>query len=150
VLQRAPAFDLVALGTHGRRGPRRWWLGSVAEAVVEGAPTPVLVTRAVDESARAAFRERRVTVAAADGGGEAVARWARLLEQALHATVVRVAGLEACQPDRLRRADLVLASVAAHDGKGRLTDSVVHVLQGCERPVLFVPAGRQAPERRSS
>lgn len=39
------AADLVVMGTHGRRGLRRWALGSVAEAAVHGCRTPVLVTR---------------------------------------------------------------------------------------------------------
>lgn len=38
-------FDLVVMGTHGRRGFRRLVLGSVAEAVVRGAPCSVLVVR---------------------------------------------------------------------------------------------------------
>ena len=38
-------YDLVVMGTHGRRGIRRLVLGSVAEAVVRGAPCPVLVVR---------------------------------------------------------------------------------------------------------
>jgi nucleotide-binding universal stress UspA family protein len=39
----APGFDLVVVGTHRRQGPRRWWLGSVAEAVLRESPVPVLV-----------------------------------------------------------------------------------------------------------
>jgi nucleotide-binding universal stress UspA family protein len=46
VLRRAPDFDLVVLGTHGRRGPRRWWLGSVADAVICRASVPAVTTRA--------------------------------------------------------------------------------------------------------
>lgn len=38
-------FDLVVLGTHGRRGLRRLALGSVAEETVRTAPCPVLVVR---------------------------------------------------------------------------------------------------------
>ena len=34
---------LVVIGTHGRRGPARWLLGSVAERTIRGAPCPVLV-----------------------------------------------------------------------------------------------------------
>lgn len=34
--------DLVILGTHGRTGPRRWLLGSVAERVVQHSRSPVL------------------------------------------------------------------------------------------------------------
>jgi nucleotide-binding universal stress UspA family protein len=37
--------DLVIVGTHGRRGLRRMFLGSVAEAVVRLAQCPVLVAR---------------------------------------------------------------------------------------------------------
>ncbi len=36
--------ELVVLGTHGRRGAARFFVGSVAEAVVRAAPCPVLVT----------------------------------------------------------------------------------------------------------
>jgi nucleotide-binding universal stress UspA family protein len=39
--------DLVALTTHGRGGLTRWAFGSVADRVVRGAQTPVLVLRAV-------------------------------------------------------------------------------------------------------
>lgn len=35
--------DLVALATHGRSGPKRWLLGSVAESVLRRAPCPVLL-----------------------------------------------------------------------------------------------------------
>lgn len=38
--------ELIALGTHGRRGVRRLVLGSDAEQVVRTAPVPVLLVRA--------------------------------------------------------------------------------------------------------
>ena len=38
--------DLIAVGTHGRTGLRHLLLGSVAEAVIRGAPIDVLVARA--------------------------------------------------------------------------------------------------------
>ena len=34
--------DLVVVGTHGRTGPKRWLLGSVAERIVQLSPSPVL------------------------------------------------------------------------------------------------------------
>jgi nucleotide-binding universal stress UspA family protein len=37
---------LIAMTTHGRTGPGRWLLGSVAEGVVSQSPVPVLVERA--------------------------------------------------------------------------------------------------------
>lgn len=38
-------YDLVAMGSHGRRGLTRWLLGSVAEATARHAPCPVLIAR---------------------------------------------------------------------------------------------------------
>lgn len=38
-------FDLVALGSHGRRGFRRFLLGSIAEAVARRAPCSTLIAR---------------------------------------------------------------------------------------------------------
>ena len=37
--------DLVIMGTHGRRGARRMWLGSVAERVLQQSALPVLAVR---------------------------------------------------------------------------------------------------------
>jgi len=37
--------DLIVVGTHGRRGPSRLFLGSGAEQIIRGAPVPVLVVR---------------------------------------------------------------------------------------------------------
>ncbi|HVJ68905.1 MAG TPA: universal stress protein [Caulifigura sp.] len=38
-------IELIVMGTHGRQGPSRWLIGSVAERVVRSAPCPVLVVR---------------------------------------------------------------------------------------------------------
>lgn len=38
-------IDLLVMGTHGRRGVRRFLLGSVAEKVVRKSPCPVLTVR---------------------------------------------------------------------------------------------------------
>ena len=38
----ANAVDLVVVGTHGRHGPSRWLLGSVAEKIVRSCKTAVL------------------------------------------------------------------------------------------------------------
>lgn len=43
-------FDLVALGSHGRRGFRRFLLGSVAEAVARRAPCSALIARGGPQS----------------------------------------------------------------------------------------------------
>ena len=46
LVRMAADFDLIVVGTHRRHGARRWWLGSVAEAVVRRSPRPVLVVPA--------------------------------------------------------------------------------------------------------
>jgi nucleotide-binding universal stress UspA family protein len=38
--------DVIAMSTHGRTGPARWLLGSVAERVVRSSKIPVLLIRA--------------------------------------------------------------------------------------------------------
>ncbi len=40
---RQEGVNLIVMGTHGRTGLKRLLMGSVAEAVVRGAPCPVLI-----------------------------------------------------------------------------------------------------------
>jgi len=54
--------DLIALGTHGRRGASRILLGSVAEEVVRRADRPVLTVRGEDESVSGVIRRILVPV----------------------------------------------------------------------------------------
>lgn len=53
-------FDLIALGTHGRTGISRLFLGSVAEKVVRTAPCPVLAVR-LDQHEKQPRGKERVT-----------------------------------------------------------------------------------------
>ena len=72
ILQASAGADLVVLGTHGRHGPGRWWLGSVAERVVRASHTPVLVVKADLQPGRALLDQIAV-VAPAHGAGQACA-----------------------------------------------------------------------------
>lgn len=49
----AHAFDLIVMGTHGRRAIARMLLGSVAECVVRTSPCPVLTVRACQQQTAA-------------------------------------------------------------------------------------------------
>jgi nucleotide-binding universal stress UspA family protein len=42
---RSMRADLIVMGTHGRRGVSKFFLGSVAERVIATAPCPVLTVR---------------------------------------------------------------------------------------------------------
>ncbi len=54
-MQRKLGADLIVIGTHGRRGFSRLFLGSVAEHVIREAPCPVLTIRSrLPETAEAA------------------------------------------------------------------------------------------------
>ncbi|MDA8188559.1 MAG: universal stress protein [Dehalococcoidales bacterium] len=48
ILREAEALgaDVIAMSTHGRTGPARWLLGSVADRVVRNAKIPVMLIRA--------------------------------------------------------------------------------------------------------
>ncbi|MFB6249674.1 MAG: universal stress protein, partial [Salinibacter sp.] len=75
--------DLLALGTHGRRGPSRVLLGSVAEEVVRRAEQPVLTVRGTDENGAPPLAPDRILVPVdfSDYSREALrvaAEWARL------------------------------------------------------------------------
>lgn len=48
--------DLIVVGSHGRRGIRRYLLGSIAEAIVRNSPVPVLVVRTAAAGHAAAVR----------------------------------------------------------------------------------------------
>ena len=75
--------DLVVMGTHGRRGFRRWILGSTTEHLLRRVPTPILTVSHVEEETTASFLAGRRIVYATDlfegaGKGLDIAyEWAR-------------------------------------------------------------------------
>lgn len=57
--------DLIVMGTHGRRGLRRFALGSDAESVVRGARVPVLLVHSQGEAGASAATQERPARASA-------------------------------------------------------------------------------------
>jgi nucleotide-binding universal stress UspA family protein len=51
--------DVIVMGTHGRRGITHMLLGSDAEAVVRGAPVPVLLVRSPETTGTSRPKRRR-------------------------------------------------------------------------------------------
>jgi nucleotide-binding universal stress UspA family protein len=51
--------DLIVMGTHGRKGTKRFFMGSVAEAVVRRANCPVLTLRGESAATAQAAAEKR-------------------------------------------------------------------------------------------
>lgn len=79
--------DLVAMGTHGRTGVRRYVLGSVADRVVRLADVPVLTVRLGED--RTSFFPYEDILVPTDGsdGATAAAEWAVSVADAYDATV---------------------------------------------------------------
>jgi nucleotide-binding universal stress UspA family protein len=147
MLAMAPSFDLIVVGTHRRHGPRRWWLGSVAEAVVRNSPRPVLV---VPSGTAAPETRQAPMILGAGGDGDAADAWIEALRTAVGGQVVRSPDIRQCAPDRLQTADLiVLFMPPGHGGHAELS-GIVQVLKECVRPVLFVPPSGRTVERRLS
>ena len=123
--------DLIVMGTHGRRGPARWWAGSVAERVVREAGSPVLVIRMPEASAAAVFG--RVLLVSED---TAAARYARGLAEKFGGALMPETrdGLPEGVPDE---ATLV---VLPQPGGIQFGAAAERLLRTCRRPLLFVPS----------
>ena len=139
ILNGALTADLIIAGTHGRRGPGRWWLGSVAERVVRASPMPVLVTRAAATPARDVF-ERIAFVQDADHAESAARIYAELLATIAGGTFIEGGPVAECEAGVMQRASLVVMATRSDRPSWGITDSVAKVLGACQRPVLFIPA----------
>jgi nucleotide-binding universal stress UspA family protein len=145
IIRLASSFDLIVVGTHRRHGALRWWLGSVAEAVVRHSPRPVLVV-----PAGAVVSVTPATILAAGGEDGAVDAWVDVLSSTFGGSVVRSLDIHQCAPDRIENADLiVLPSLAETGGRGQF-EAIAQVLKKCVHPVLFVPSPDGIFERSSS
>ncbi|MGD9902141.1 MAG: universal stress protein [Vicinamibacterales bacterium] len=140
VLERAAEADLIVLGTHGRRGPQRWWLGSVADRIVRASAVPVLVTHADHPATAAAFA--RVAVVGDGAAGDAARSCAAALATAFGGQVVDGGSLAACRREALDAASLVVVALDGSVGGSTAGQAVGTALTGCTQPVLFVPGSK--------
>ena len=136
ILRLAPSFDLIAVGTHRRHGPMRWWLGSVAEAIVRHSPRPTLV---VPAGAAVPAAQPALAILAAGADCAACDAWAEVLRAAFGGSISRLPDLLHCAPDGVRNADLIVLSVPSAETHASL-NAIVRVLKECVHPVLFVPS----------
>jgi len=137
ILDAGSAADLFVLGTHGRRGPGRWWLGSVAERVVRAAPAPVLVTRAADTPVRDVF-DRVLLVREGPDVDPGARRVAQDLAGIGDGVAIDGGPIATCDAAAIRQASLVVVALAGGRAAWGVTDPVSRVLGACDRPVLFV------------
>ncbi len=139
IADEAAAADLVVMGTHGRRGPARWWMGSVAERVIRQSTVPVLVVRAGQEDVPAAsVFAHPVIVAASPADDAASRRVAAGLAEAFGGSVADRPA--ACEADLAREpgASLVVVPGVARQGVVHAHPGE-HWLSHCALPTLFLP-----------
>jgi nucleotide-binding universal stress UspA family protein len=65
--------DIVVMGTHGRRGLERWFLGSVTESLLRHSPVPLLTVSPATARGERHFRRIVVTTDFSDGTADALA-----------------------------------------------------------------------------
>jgi nucleotide-binding universal stress UspA family protein len=140
ILAATDGADLVVMGTHGRRGPSRWWLGSVAERVVRDARVPVLVTRATaPEADPVGIFSHLVGVAGPEFDRE-TRHYAELIAGSFGGGVGERAIGEIddllCDP----QASMMVVGLARRHGHAWFGDIAERLVRACTLPMLFVPA----------
>jgi nucleotide-binding universal stress UspA family protein len=134
IVAAARTMDLVVMGTHGRRGPSRWWLGSVAERVVHESPVPVLVVRDDETASPEAFFKRPLVVAHGQAYSDQARRVAEGLSAAFGGEVADA--VARCEGDLARHRSATLIVVA----RQQPGDATERWIRNCTLPMLFVPA----------
>lgn len=135
ILTNAAGADLVVMGTHGRRGPSRWWLGSVAERVVHESPVPALVVREGRMDSPETYFKRPLVVAPGQTFSDQARRVAEGLSSAFGGEVADA--VARCEGDLARNNAATLIVVA----RPQVGDVTERWLRNCALPMLFVPAG---------
>jgi nucleotide-binding universal stress UspA family protein len=144
IVEAAVAADLVVMGTHGRRGPALWWMGSVAERVIQRSAAPVLVVRAGGDPASAGSVLAHPLVVAGPSTDDATAR--RVAAWLASVFAGRVAERAAtCEADLAaeRQASLVIVPAAYH--RMLQAHPAEHWLRNCHLPMLFLPDAATTP-----
>ena len=138
ILDAARDHDLIVMGTHGRRGPARWWAGSVAERVAREAQVPVLVVRAGSEDTAQLFKfiaiiARRGTF---DGPARRYAKGLAAEFRGEHSQESSISLREAA----LEQATLVVIARPGPNASAVASGAAERALRACRRPVLLVPS----------
>jgi nucleotide-binding universal stress UspA family protein len=149
IVEEARRVDLVVMGTHGRRGARRWWMGSVAERVIHESGTPVLVVRADQADRRPEeIYGRPLVVSGAPGPAAEAVRLANGLADAFGGSVREP--IARCEADVARdsEATLMVVAKAADQHRAPGGSAVEHWIRSCTLPMLFVPTTAAQPVSR--
>jgi nucleotide-binding universal stress UspA family protein len=140
ILRESATSDLVVMGTHGRRGLSRWWLGSVAERVLRETACPLLIAHVEKDATSAAGTFTRILVHASPPlSGTNATAYAAMLADGFGGEVVD-ARYEPLEPALERtRATLLAVSMPAVRCGAWLSNIGEPIVRFCKRPILFVP-----------
>lgn len=140
ILRHEAAADLLVMGTHGRHGPRRWWLGSVAERVLRETSRPLLIVRAAD--AADGMFSRILVYAAPPLTALGTRRYAAALAECTGGTVIEARGepIDAAIA-RTKATVLAAATPQPHDAVW-LSTIGEPLIRRTAVPTLFVPEER--------
>ena len=131
--------DLIVMGTHGRGGPGRWWLGSVAERVLGRARVPVLVVRADESRHEPAVHFDRVLVVVHGAATDAAERCATGLAASFGGQPVE--RLHDCSEAIVEGKRATLLAIGLSGSGTRLPELAERMIRTCALPMLFVPEG---------
>jgi nucleotide-binding universal stress UspA family protein len=137
ILDAARDHDLVLMGTHGRRGPARWWAGSVAERVAREAPMPVMVVRAASGDPTHLFKSIAVIARGGTFDGPA-RRYAKGLATTFEGEYAQESATTLSE-DAMWQASLVVFARPEGTASPLVAGAVERALRACRRPVLLVP-----------
>jgi nucleotide-binding universal stress UspA family protein len=137
ILRGSMTADLVVMGTHGRHGPKRWWLGSVAERVLRDVRRPLLIVRA-DMPVDAVF-SRVLVHAASPLAGAATLDYARQLTACFSGEVIDGRHQPIEPAIAAARATLLAIAAPVPRTPSWLSDYGEPLVRFCTVPILFVP-----------
>ena len=150
ILALTASVDLVVMGTHGRHGPKRWWLGSVAERVLRETRVPLLVLRGSDTDRATEpdhLFDRALVQAAAPLRGDGALSLARELASSFGGTVIDERhGLIEPPLDRTQ-ATLLAVAVPEPRTAAWTANYGEPLVRFCSVPILFVPEFSQGDSR---
>lgn len=148
ILHASKQADLVVMGTHGRRGATRWWLGSVAERVLRETQLPLLVVHASAEATTPQQVFARALVLVDEGAlADRTRRLAGAIAACVAGTVAEVAGADAPAARAAVNATWAVIPVPVPRTAAWRSHVGEPLLQTCAIPVLFVPEATGGPDR---
>ena len=139
ILRESMTADLVVMGTHGRRGPKRWWLGSVAERVLREVRRPLLIVRADMSGAVDTVFSRVLVHSAPPLDGASTLDYVRHLTACFSGEVVDGRGQPIEPAVAAARATLLAVAAPLPRTSGWLSHYGDSLVRFCTVPILFVP-----------